>query len=64
MGLCVVRESGVGVLCCHLKPAEVPGSWNSGAAQPREWSTVLVPDTLLLFDQVLHPSGEVLWLSH
>lgn len=50
--------------CCRLKPAGVPGSWNSETVQPREWNTMLVPNTLTLFTHVLHPSGEVLWLSH
>lgn len=47
MGMCTARESGVGTLCCHLKPADVQGSWNSETVQPREWSAVLVPDTLI-----------------
>lgn len=63
MGMCMVRESGVGTLCCRQKAADARGSRNSGI-QPREWRTVLVPDTLILFTQVLRPSGEVLWLSH
>lgn len=59
MGTCTAGESDVGTLCCHQKPADVPGSWNSETVQPHEWSTVLVPNALRLFTQVLHPSGEV-----
>lgn len=64
MAMRTKREADASTLCCHPKPADARGSWNSETVQPWECSAVLMPNPLILFTQVLHHFGEVLQLPH